>query len=339
MARPYVFEGSPFVPHVLPGESATQAIDRTLREEYELLKQETDKKEAITLQVNESLQCYYRLHPNQISPVAKAAMLKLLSAELEFLNKFASASSNTVVYACTTDDLHVQVLATWFPTLNFKIYDPRKFTVLPTAPNLEVFDRLFDLDEAEKYYNQKILFVCTVRPEQLSKNDAKEAVRDDMLEQRALVRGLKPLVALLKFVLPFKPGQTRYLDGVLQYGIFNPTTSTEFLLTVFDMESSKTYDNQMYEKIAYYHNNMTRTVRRADTQRKEEWLALGIDFCWDCCAFLSCLRSKFPVLHNDELLPMVADLFQLLKMDNTLKIKPHGAPFETGPMDFRKTSI
>merc|ERR550514_866026 len=94
----------------------------------------------------------------------------------------------------------------------------------------------------------KALFVSDIRTADAkiqSKEQVDAAVANDMAMQQEWVRLLRPHRAMLKFRLPYAPGQTEYLDGEMRLPIWAPVTSTEARL-ITDGATTRAYDHTEY---------------------------------------------------------------------------------------------
>jgi hypothetical protein len=158
---------------------------------------------------------------------------KLLLSEIELLTNYGSAA-NPVVYAGAASGTHLTKLATMFPNHEFHCYDPAPFNVKP-LPNLHTYQVLFTDELALAMLGKDVIFISDIRamdPLHGSASETTECIESDMNDQQRWVALMQPIVTLLKFSLPWKPGKTSYLNGIIYLPIFTSSTSTESRLLV-----------------------------------------------------------------------------------------------------------
>ena len=133
-----------------------------------------------------------------------------------------------------------------------------------------------------KSEERPILFISDIRTADykiLNPDEVETAVEEDQRLQEEWVRDLCPKASLLKFRLPWRDGETKYLDGIVLLPIWGRETTTETRLVVQDPHSSRVYDNKKYEEQLFYFNRRTRVQYYTHPCQAE-----GMDHCYDCAA-------------------------------------------------------
>lgn len=197
---------------------------------------------------------------------------KLLLMEIEFLTNFGDLS-DTVLYIGAADGHHIVLLAQLFPEHKFILYDPEEFHPdVKDIPDVEIHNELFTDNHVEKYKDCGILLISDIRiisedykgrrkyetlDDVETDVDLEEDVKRDMELQKKWHIALEPKASLLKFRLPYTPGITEYLKGILYYQMWAPSTSTECRLIVQGNDTT-TYDNTDHESRMYRFNRCTR---------------------------------------------------------------------------------
>ena len=334
---------------LLPKNSTYQlpsaALQDALQIEFQCLREATQtesiKQEPRYFMLYNDPLCKYRTKPMDVRPSAHAGQLKLFISELWFLRKYASKSSGTIVYAGAADGRHIAFLAELFKKMKFILYDPRPFHKNVWGPNIVLKNQLFSMKEALLYENKNILFVSDIRSGDPKDPfcDFDQCVNDDMQKQKEWVKLMKPCCSMLKFRLSYKSGKTFYFLGQLRYGIFATQSSTELRLIVRNPSFEIEYDNTEMEEKCYYFNNFTRAVRyhhffnfSNNDLLRQKWLAKGIDFCWDCCAFLRVcydfLMERNQCQNENDLFEFVCNCIDKCNAFHNLKLSPHGDNFD-----------
>lgn len=246
---------------------------------------------------------WYREKPCEIKPQVHIPQLKLFLSELRFLMEFAGFDQKmNVIYVGASDGNHILYLANLFPNLTFYLYDPRplshSFDKLKNVYTLTGSHGQFSIDHAFGWgadnHGTKELFISDVQSGNpgLTGHNFEACRAKDMDDQLEWVRAMRPVAAMLKFHLSYKPGKTTWLapysDEHLQISPFSSKSGTELRLITTDPWDMKEYDNTEIEEQMYYFNNFTRVCQYgvsipqfSDNPMKE---AMHMDDCWDCCA-------------------------------------------------------
>ncbi len=308
--------------------SPSAKLVEAIKNEYKCLEEATTKKnvEPLYFMLDNDPICPYRMKPLDVRPSCHAGQLKLFLSEFWFLSKYSSYA-NTIIYVGSADGQHISLLAELFPKLHFYLYDPRPFhKSLNGIVNITIKNQFFDITDAQFYHGiQNLLFISDIRsgdPKDKEK-DFSLAVRTDMQNQMNWVQIIKPYCSMLKFCLPYSNGSTLYLAGQLRYGIFATQSGTEMRLIVRDTNEMKLYDHKLIEERCYYFNNFTRIVRYDfyNLKLKYPWHKIGIDFCWDCCAFLRILKDH---ANEKDIFLFASDIIDACGAKKKLLLSPHG---------------
>ena len=201
---------------------------------------------------------------------------KLMVMELDFINycwpeivKRGIEDKVVFVYVGAAPSNHTTLLADLFPKWKFILYDPRSMhPAVKKYKNIEERIQFFmdeDCDEFTKIAD-RVLFVSDIRDMTTSKNNnngkREDLIFNDMKMQMDWVKKINPVASSLKFRLPYTPGTTNYLDGVLKLQCWSPKESAEGRLFVPHSKNGKykmkKYDNTTHEQRAFYFNNKVR---------------------------------------------------------------------------------
>lgn len=215
---------------------------------------------------------------------------KLMIGEIEFLTYFwnpIKVPKPTVVYAGASPGTHIPLLATMFESVaEWHLYDPRPFKISGSG-KIILHSQLFtDKDAAQWSGRDDIIFISDIRTADhttMKPDENEAAVWTDNLMQQKWLTIMKPVIASLKFRLPYsdvwsemsklnspwleKLGlspetsqQVKYLKGHIMYQPWRPSTSTETRLIIQrdDGLVSQTYNLIDYEQMLSYHNVVVR---------------------------------------------------------------------------------
>ena len=213
----------------------------------------------------------YRRRKFEWKPPLHWGQVKLFASELEFLTEYGNRS-NVVVYAGAADGRHIPFLANMFPNHKFMLWDPAPmYRGCLEMPNIECHRELFTDEIATTFAGANVLFISDIRsmPEGFDygqmtpelDQEIEDDVKRDMEYQKKWYEIIKPVAAMLKFRLPYTPGQSTYLDGDVYFQAFAAETSSESRLIVNPMRHTATdamYDHEEYENFMYRFNRCTR---------------------------------------------------------------------------------
>ncbi|KAH3765268.1 poly A polymerase regulatory subunit [Pelomyxa schiedti] len=224
---------------------------------------------------------------------------KLILSEIEFLAKYCNPG-DFVVYAGAAPGTHINFMSgELFPTLQFHLFDPADFHAHETD-RIKIFQEFFTDKHAQQYaVLQNFIFICDIRGIEGMPNAATEAqIQQEMNMQMGWIETMRPRVSMLKFRLPYSPGKTLYLDGVLHFQMWAGRTSSESRLIITRPEGDTPfpkleYNHGWYSDVMYHFNTVTRT-----TFFESEVLPLpGMDHCYDCCSELHVLQTYLQSVH------------------------------------------
>ena len=183
--------------------------------------------------------------------------LKLLVSEIYFLSLYANLTNDiTVVYAGAAPGIHIVALNFLFPTIQFHLYDPARFTI-KANDRIHLYNQLFTDETANQWANwsttsvgKQLFLISDIRSiddEDLeaAKKDIQlqkrieEAVDRDMRLQERWYNIIKPTRALLKTRMPYaydwSPLTYTYLNGYMFKQAFAPQSSTECRLVPYEL--------------------------------------------------------------------------------------------------------
>lgn len=197
---------------------------------------------------------------------------------IEFLTYYGNRST-TVVWAGARGQFYAK-LADLFPHHTFEVYTQ---DMQPTEhERVHVHTDNFSTVDAEKYFGQKVIFMCDSRRVKTSDSfdvnlDTPSSVHDDMDRQKLWVTIIEPSISWLKFRLPWTSGISTYFPGTMWLQPWGPPTSTETYLVFENVPSTVEYDHDKINNIMYWHNTVQRTVVYDQPEDK-----FGLDSCYDC---------------------------------------------------------
>lgn len=250
----------------------------------------------------------YRRRQGEAKTVDHWGQRKLLLSEMEFFTNYSDfATPSLCVYAGAAPGLHTNYLSDLFPHLKFVLVDPAPFAAKPAEGRVEIVQSYFT-DETAKAYardhlqqqQQRLLFVSDIRTlseSMMSDHWIEQQCAEEMAWQMQWHKIMRPHASMLKFRLPYEPGQTTYLTGDLYLQVWSGRTSTETRLVVVgddddDISSAtmSSYDHEDYGNAMFHFQTVTRTsyfeLAVDDTTTAE-----GIDHCFDCASELHILRK------------------------------------------------
>lgn len=274
----------------------------------------------------------------------KNGQLKLLIVDVEFLMHLADKGCNNVVYIGAAPGHHFIYLANMFPKMQFILYDPLPFekslynfknitiindyftldTVIPTK-NLEIFDtknlEVFNSEDSQiissnNSENLEFGLISDVRSGSSELN-----VKNDMEMQRKWVEKHLPLDAMLKFRLPWSPGKTNYLAGIIHTQDYIGPTSTEARVWVSRENMSFAtcdYDNDTYNDTMFYYNSNRIAFHEYDRDKS----IAGLDHCHDCWNYNRVINN-YITSYNATDYKTFCEFYNWIKYD--LNIAPHGS--------------
>lgn len=300
----------------------------------------------------------YRARQNQFRFALHIGQRKLLLGDIEFITQHYDKSK---VYVCAgaAQGFHYKSLAGLFPEFQFHLYDPSAFWEgLSSVPNITTYNQYFDDDVVKKWNLLKtpILFASDIRTppdnselQKTSKITSNvgsvsfgKKVTGDMAMQQKWVQDLKPVIAMLKFRLPYCDPNVRYgtqfteyLDGEIRFQSWAPPSSTESRLICSPLDDGsykfRLYDDKKYEDQMFRFNAITRIQRFDLGPITEKWISLfpGLEFDYDSASEIKILTDylkKIRKISDDELLP---ELFKLWTSINNVSgtnpaCSPHG---------------
>eukprot|EP00035_Acanthoeca_spectabilis_P030057 m.7645 g.7645 ORF g.7645 m.7645 type:complete len:678 (-) comp3980_c0_seq1:143-2176(-) len=249
----------------------------------------------------------YRRRKGEQKTVIHWGQRKLFMSELEFLTDYAEPGA-TVVYAGAAPGTHTRYLIELFPEMSFVLVDPAPFSPkLSEGERCLLRQELFTDDVAREFAGRgNVLFMCDIRSCDWSLMDdtkVEDKVLEDMQAQMRWHDIIQPRKSMLKFRLPWTPGQTEYLAGKVYFQAFGPITTTETRL-IPDGHERTMWDNKKYEEQLFHFNTVTR-VARYPHNFFVGTRGGGIDYCYDCRSEVEILerylRKTKPGLEGDEL--------------------------------------
>ncbi len=201
---------------------------------------------------------------------------KLLITEIDFLNRYykdyRQNEKKYLLYVGASPGIHINYLKIMFPDLHYILYDKVESKV-EKSNNVVFHKKYFDDEEAKKYVNMNLFFICDIRSlnvgthlTKMRKNNnilkkeeeiVDNLIFDDMDAQYRWCKIMKPIQSHLKFRLLYNNPTTKYFDGKLFFQPWTGNISAELRL-VPDLNSTKNWDNKLMEEIVFYYNTEIR---------------------------------------------------------------------------------
>ena len=217
---------------------------------------------------------------------------KLLMSEIEFLLQ-TQTQRCVIIYAGAAPGTHVQILSDLFPMHRFILVDPSPFTVQADGDRIITHQCMFTDELAHdlksEYADAHLLFVSDVRSSDFERESTQEnerRIRADMDAQAQWHAILRPIKSMLKFRLPYTPGDTTYLKGEVFLPVWGPPSTTECRLVVDTDAEVQTYNHTDHEQRMFHFNKVTRPALYPHGVR-----GCGLDHCYDCTAEVNILRD------------------------------------------------
>ena len=216
---------------------------------------------------------------------------KLALSTLSFLNFYLDLEKSPnpiVVYAGAAPCSNLEFIIKLYPQVTWHLYDPRNFCI-NTGSKVHIHQEFFTEATARKWEGNDVYFLSDIRTVNVQEyarkfpNNHKEMIERhiwvDMLRQQRWVQIMKPLVAQLKFRLPYsdipfsdkidyKTGHAPYLAGIVFKQPWSSITGTETRLLISqDVMVDGEYpihnwNIKEYEDNMFYHNAVTRESLR-----------------------------------------------------------------------------
>ena len=242
----------------------------------------------------------YQRRKDELKTVVHWGQRKLLLSEIEFL-LLANEPDTVVVYAGAAPGIHLKMLAEMFPEHHFVLVDKEQFSV-DASPGVTLIHSVFSDNLARQlkktHAKKPILFISDVRTNDRGLDDddvMQSCVQADMEAQERWHRILRAKKSLLKFKLPYKFGQTSYLEGDMRLPVWGPVTTTECRLIVERGAGKRVYDHQQHEEQMFFFN----TVARTSMYEHGVVGVGGLDHCYDCAAEVNILK-EYVKRHTDR---------------------------------------
>jgi hypothetical protein len=238
----------------------------------------------------------------------KAGQRKLFLSELEFL---CANPDTDVLYIGAAPGIHIVGLLKLFPNITFHLYDPRDFfDGLREYKNAKIYQKYFDLKDAEKYKN--LLLFSDIRTGETLGN-----IESDMALQKEWCEMVQPKMALLKFRLPFTEGKTTYFSGKIYTQPHIGLKAMEIKLWT----DCKTYTNWDHYEI---NDKILKWALEHRPAYHEFDILPGMDHCHDCWSTVQIIEMYLRQ-RADSAPQNARAMLQFIDAHtfSTLKVHPH----------------
>jgi hypothetical protein len=241
----------------------------------------------------------YRRRDSEVKSTLHWGQRKLLLSEIEFLTEHAPAGSNieVCIYLGAAHGTHIPFLASLFKHLQFVLIDPSPFGITTTS-QIIIREEFATPEMCAEYSARRCVLVSDIRTADYRVLDAsavERSVAADMDLQMRCCLAVQPKAAVLKFRLPWSPGESMYLDGTVYLPVWGPQTTTESRLVCSGSET-RMWDHREYNERMFYFN----TVSRPAPYRHDVTGVSGLDHCYDCSAEVLILERYLKVFDARE---------------------------------------
>lgn len=269
----------------------------------------------------------YRTRTNDFKLTLHLGQRKLLLGCIQFLNDYGHMA-DIVVYAGAAPGHNIIILSNLFPNITFNLYDPRDFDKsLSKIDQINVFQEYFTDKIAKQYKKKRVLFISDIRTGSITDTDFEGQIQQNNEMQRKWHDLIKPKMGMYKFRLPYKPGKTHYMDGIIRLQAWGPQTTTETRLIVPKIYNMVEYDNTLYESQMFHFNVIVRQWGIYPSQIQSVKDTKLCD-CYDCRLEIDILSNWITSMYDveNEKLYMSIDklseqISQFLKQN--LHLPPH----------------
>ena len=222
-------------------------------------------------------------------PSLKWGQRKLLITLIQFLTKYYHCykqdEKKYLLYVGASPGYNINYLMKLFPDIHFIMYDKVDTEVDLSQKNVEFYQRYFTDEDAYKYANKNLFFVCDIRTldtkdhhniirEIKQRIDKKTATKEDyetlvyheeqansiiddnMVMQQKWANIMNPLKSHLKFRLKWDQNETKYFDGDIYFQPWIGNGSIEMRIVPNGKE--KVYNNKIAEEVCFWFNKNRR---------------------------------------------------------------------------------
>ena len=209
----------------------------------------------------------YRRRKDEEKSSSSWGQRKLLLTLLQFISLFwdpDKVPEPKVVYAGAAPGTNIGIVSSFFPEIEFHLYDPKPFKIKP-SDRIHLYRQYFTDDDAKLWAGRSdIYFISDIRTADYTKakdlDENERIIMKDMENQKRWYNIIKPVHGHLKFRLPYtggnRPDKVTYLKGYVFKQVVTPQTSTETRLVPTGGE--KEWDVKKYQNQMFHHNVVIR---------------------------------------------------------------------------------
>lgn len=235
--------------------------------------------------------CYLSNCCNNKRTALHSGQRKLFNALLYFLTKYAK-DGDICVYIGSAPGDNILAIAEIFPTLTFRLYDPKK-TKQTNLKNVIIVTN--EKGDGSKFTNltikelfpekNRILLFSDIRNTDNKGNITEVIVHSDLEIQKEWVKDLQPKAFCLKFRIPYvdskkvKTTSISYFDGFGLLQPYSPQTTTEIRLMNSGVPKMITWGLNEHENKMFYINTILREWAFYENVDND---VIGGDNCFDC---------------------------------------------------------
>lgn len=198
---------------------------------------------------------------------------KLLLTLVQFLSLFwkkEQVLNPVVVYAGAAPGTNIAIVSSFFPDINFHLYDPAPFKIKETD-KIKLYQQYFTNEDAKRWSGRSdVFFISDIRSVDYTKSENldenEKGIMKDMQMQMDWFNIIDPVHGQLKFRPPYtggnRPERINYLYGYVFKQPWAPQTSTETRLVPVKDSKGKwrfaSWSSGKYQDQLFYHNVMIR---------------------------------------------------------------------------------
>lgn len=245
-------------------------------------------------------QLEYEAKTENIGSVVKHGQRKLgimlIQSLLAMYEKYETKEF-AVFYVGAAPGNNIAIIAKLFKGPKWYLYDPATFEI-KKSNNITIHNRLFEDKDvafmAETAKTRNVLFISDIRRDinpgasTEEKEEANNAVWEDMLLQQRWFLESKADMGMLKFRLPWPDGKFNdtvpYMNGTVYYSVWGGRSTSETRLLVKNGARQIDWDLKLYDDTLHWHNSLRRTQFKYEPVFPGEYDVNGITNDWDSSA-------------------------------------------------------
>ena len=216
---------------------------------------------------------------------------KTCLTDIEFLTNHVTSQKATVLYIGAGPGLHISGLSEMFENIRFILLDSK--TIEAQNTDRIKINSLRNVDEVIrnlKKSREPVYLICNVRTNSTPPN-VEEDIRQDLVNQQAWYRDLRPEVSMFTFRVDRSIPKTRFYEGIFVIEPWSSRRSYDCRLVVKQGAATVDHDNRRIVSALSHFQNVARTMYY--DHQIDEGKANGLDHCYDCRAEIRIITNYF----------------------------------------------